>query len=204
MKRTALTAAALALATPALAHHPLGGETPATLVHGFLSGIGHPMLGLDHLAFLVAAGIAGAMMSRVWAAAGLFVAATLIGTLAAFSGLAVPGVEPAVALSVLVMGVAAAAMRLTPALALPGLAAAGLFHGLAYGGAIVGAEATPLLAYLAGLAIWQVAIAAASGLLAARAIRAGDALAPRLAAALVAGVGVTFLFELAEGALLAA
>ena len=198
-----LTAIAATAATPALAHHPLGGETPATMIHGFLSGIGHPMLGLDHLAFLVAAGIAGALMGRVALAAGAFVAATLVGTLLTFSGLALPGVEPIVAFSVLALGVAAAASRLKVAVALPAMAAAGLFHGLAYGGAIVGAEPTPLVAYLAGLAIWQTGIALLAGWLAARAVASGNELAPRLTAAVAAGVGVTFLFEMAEGALFA-
>lgn len=42
------------------AHHPLGGETPVTFMHGLLSGVGHPVIGLDHLAFIVAAGVLGA------------------------------------------------------------------------------------------------------------------------------------------------
>jgi len=45
-------AVAAMTATPAFAHHPLGGGTPETFVHGVLSGIGHPMLGIDHFAFL--------------------------------------------------------------------------------------------------------------------------------------------------------
>jgi urease accessory protein len=36
--------------------------------------------------------------------------------------------------------------------------AAGLAHGYAYGEAVIGAEATPLVAYLAGLALVQMAL----------------------------------------------
>jgi urease accessory protein len=35
------------LAEPAFAHHPMGGLTPATFADGLLSGLGHPVIGLD-------------------------------------------------------------------------------------------------------------------------------------------------------------
>ena len=38
----------------AIAHHPMGGNTPSTLWEGLLSGVGHPIIGFDHLAFIVA------------------------------------------------------------------------------------------------------------------------------------------------------
>ena len=43
-------------------------------------------------------------------------------------------------------------------------AVAGLFHGWAYGAAVVGAEATPLLAYLAGFGVTQLLIAVVVGI----------------------------------------
>ena len=43
-------------AEPALAHHVMGGRMPATFGQGFLSGLGHPVIGLDHLAAVVAVG----------------------------------------------------------------------------------------------------------------------------------------------------
>ena len=39
---------------PALAHHALGGRIPSNFFEGFLSGLAHPVIGLDHLAFVVA------------------------------------------------------------------------------------------------------------------------------------------------------
>ena len=48
----------LATAGTASAHHLMGGKTPSTFADGILSGIGHPIIGPDHLAFLVALGIA--------------------------------------------------------------------------------------------------------------------------------------------------
>ena len=61
-------AAAMILTTTsaALAHHPLGGMTPTSFTEGFLSGIGHPVIGFDHLAFVIAVGlIAAPVMASV-------------------------------------------------------------------------------------------------------------------------------------------
>ena len=55
--RAALLAAftAALAADPALAHHMMGGRMPATFGEGLLSGLGHPIIGLDHFAALVGA-----------------------------------------------------------------------------------------------------------------------------------------------------
>lgn len=45
----------LVVFAPVFAHHPMGGMTPQTFSQGLLSGLGHPIIGLDHFAFLVAA-----------------------------------------------------------------------------------------------------------------------------------------------------
>ena len=42
----------------ASAHHVMGGRMPSTFTEGLLSGLGHPVIGADHLAFLVGLGIA--------------------------------------------------------------------------------------------------------------------------------------------------
>ncbi len=42
-------AAIIAGISPAFAHHPLGGEAPQTIANGLLSGVGHPIIGFDHL-----------------------------------------------------------------------------------------------------------------------------------------------------------
>ncbi|HCA93097.1 MAG TPA: hydrogenase, partial [Alphaproteobacteria bacterium] len=67
--------------------------------------------------------------------------------------------------------------------------------------AVVGAETTPLVAYLAGFGLVQMAIAGGIALGAARIwnIIDAEALQPRLAGAVVAGVGLAFLVETVEG-----
>jgi urease accessory protein len=67
--------------------------------------------------------------------------------------------ETMVALSALLGGVAVLLKRSAPALLMGGLfAAIGVFHGYAYGEAIIGAEQTPLLSYLVGFAVMQYAV----------------------------------------------
>lgn len=202
MIRTVLFAAAVLVAGPAFAHHPIGDETPASFADGVLSGIGHPMLGLDHLAFLLAMGLVAAILGRVWTGPLAFLGASAVGVLATASGLGSPLVEPAVALSLLAVGALALRGRALGAGPTLGLfALAGAAHGMAFGGAIVGAEATPLFAYLLGLAMIQYALAAGAGLLAMRlgGEQGQGAMPTRLAGAVAAGVGVAILFEMAEG-----
>ena len=52
----------IALITPAFAHHPMGGATPSTFTEGLLSGLGHPIIGLDHLAFVIGVGLMALML----------------------------------------------------------------------------------------------------------------------------------------------
>lgn len=186
------------VAQPALAHHPLGGALPETFAHGFLSGIGHPMIGFDHLAFVVAVGISAALIGLRWIGPAAFIGATLLGCMLLIGGVTLPAAEIIIAGSVAAIGyliLSGRTLGTTGTVAL--FALAGLFHGWAYGGAIVGAETGVLGAYLLGLGFIQYAVAIAAGLLATRfgAITSALDIRPRLAGAVVAGIGTTFLVE---------
>jgi urease accessory protein len=182
----------LALAPlPAAAHHPMGGALPATAWEGFASGIGHPVIGPDHLAFLLAAGVlaAGFGTRRGVLAILAFVAGGFLGSLAHVAGIGFGPVEALVALSVLAVGVALLRPGLPVGAVAAGFALAGLVHGHAFAEAVIGAEPTPVVAYLAALALMQAALATGAMLLARRI----GAAAPRLrvpvgAAAALAGV----------------
>ena len=83
-----------------------------------MSGIAHPVIGLDHLAFLVAAGVLAAAAPRrcgVWALVG-FLGAGLLGALLHLAGVGLGPVEATVAVSVLLAGAALLAppARLSP------------------------------------------------------------------------------------------
>jgi len=166
--RAALAALLAGWLAPAAAHHPVGGTTPLTLMQGVLSGIGHPVIGLDHLSFLLAAALLAAWVRPVPArgAVGLaaaFALAGTLGTLLRVPDAALPWAEALVGLSVLAVG-ACLLLRSAPgaASALAAAVAAGLAHGHAFGEAVVGAEATPIAGYLAGLFVTQSAILVAA------------------------------------------
>jgi urease accessory protein len=187
-----LLVSGLALATPAFAHHVMGGKLPSTFGEGFLSGLGHPVIGLDHLAFIVAAGvIAGVAGLGLWMPV-VFVAASILGVFVHMQEITIPGFEILIALSVIGIGLLLAGnwSRLGRGAWAAILAVAGLLHGYAFGESIVGAEPTPLYAYLAGLAIIQSVIAVGVAALVAREKWSETALAPRLAGAVVLGIGI--------------
>ncbi len=199
--KTLIALLALA-AAPAYAHHPMGGETPRTLFDGLASGLAHPVIGFDHLAFIVLVGLAAATQLKRVAGPAVFVGATLLGTFLQLAGFALPLVELAIAGSVVVLGgLLLAGRRVSGGPALAGFALAGLFHGWAYGAAVIGAQTTAIGAYLLGFGAIQFAIAFGVAWLASRAASAtdGPGLRPRLAAAVCFGVGLAFFLEHVEG-----
>ena len=190
----------------ALAHHPLGGMPMETFVHGALSGIGHPILGFDHLFFVALVGVSALYTAyRLWSPFA-FIGAMLVGCLAASFGLVLPATEFIIGLSLLVLGYLVLTGRaLSMPIALAAFAGFGLFHGAAFGGSIAAQEAAVgggvLIGYLLGLGVVQYAISAASGWIAWNVWRATEAAAiqARLAGAVVAGVGLFLSMENAEG-----
>jgi urease accessory protein len=190
LRRTIFLACPAFLLTlaPASAHHLMGGKTPSTFGEGLLSGLGHPVIGPDHLAFLIAVGIAVGVGGLSLALPVVFVAASAIGVALH------PGAELIVASSVILAGVLLARGRALPLaawVALFGLA--GLAHGYAYGESIFGAEPTPLWAYLIGLVAIQSALSVGVAVITRRSGAEVSALAPRLVGAAIVGVGLTAL-----------
>lgn len=151
---------------PVRAHHGLGGRLPQNGWEGFLSGLAHPIIGIDHLAFVVAMGSLASLFWLGMAVPAGFVLATSIGTGLHLQGIDLPLPETAIATSVLLFGggmVAAhcqdwgsSAIATIALLCLSLLA--GIFHGYAYGETIVGAETEPLTAYLLGFMAVQLSI----------------------------------------------
>jgi urease accessory protein len=153
---------ALLAVDPALAHHAMAGSTPTTFGHGLLSGLGHPVIGLDHLAAVVAVGCLASTQPKGALLAAGYVVATVIGAAAPIGEATVPNAEVFVALSVVALGLIVfrrAPLRRDLAFAL--FLAAGLINGYALGESIAGAERTPIVAYFIGLAAIQTAIALA-------------------------------------------
>ena len=185
-----------ALPVLAHAHHPTGGATPATALDGLLSGFGHPVIGLDHLLFVLAIGAACYYFGQRAGAVAAFLLAALGGTVLHLWKTTLTYPDAWVAVTLIGLGVmlinASPVLRSKTAIGL--LALAGLAHGYAYGEAIVGAEPTPIFAYLIGLTAVQGAVVLAGYALA----RMADHRRPNLQTARVIGgtlsvAGLAFL-----------
>ncbi|MBX2805986.1 MAG: HupE/UreJ family protein [Hyphomicrobiales bacterium] len=203
-QQAGLCAALLFLSTaPAFAHHAMSGETPFTFEQGLISGIAHPVIGFDHLAFIIGVGIASAFISARFVMPLLFVGGTVAGCMLTLQGVTLPIAEIVIAATVVMVGAMILSGAKVPASAYGALfAIAGLFHGWAYGGSIVGAEQTPLLAYLIGFAAIQYLIAAAIIVGARAAWDAANSVPLRIAGGGIAGFGFAFLVENIEGLIL--
>ena len=193
------------ISAPALAHHPLDGRLAANFFEGIMSGFGHPMIGLDHLAFviasgLIALGIAGGILIPV-----AFVIATGIGAGIHLASIDLPLPEIFIAASVVLFGILlilrGKKRDRNYTLIISSLAAlAGLFHGFAYGEGIFGAEPTPLIAYLIGFSIMQLAISLGSYFFATKLSKTISVkYITRLAGCAIAAIGMVFLSSAITG-----
>jgi urease accessory protein len=159
----------LGSALPAHAHHAMGGGPVKTSLEGFVSGVAHPLIGIDHLAMIIAIGVLSALLRPGFFVAVTFVVAAMLGTGLHLIGLSLPLSEPLVSLSVLAAGVLITLRRSLHQGVVLGLSAiGGLLHGYAYGESIFGAQTGSLIAYLAGFTVIQLAIAWAAFAIAKR------------------------------------
>ena len=182
---------------PAFAHHLMGGRTPASFTEGLLSGLGHPVIGLDHFVAVVAVGCLAAAHRMAPALAISFVLAMMAGVALHLHGATVPGAEILVALSVILLGVFMLRGRdVAAGVAFALFVGVGFIHGYALGESIYGAEPTPLYAYLLGLAVIQSAIALAAMQVTRVVSRRAAGLSPlRLVGAGIAGIGLAILVQ---------
>lgn len=189
MKRFSLLLAAAALVPQiALAHVGDHGGSP------FLSGVMHPVGGADHVLAMVAVGLWAAVTGgRALLALPLaFVAAMLAGGGLGATGIGLPGVEPMILASIVLIGLLAAlAWRAPLALGVGIVTVFGLFHGHAHG---TEGPAAGLMVYGAGFALTTMALHLAGlGLgLALNALSARGATRALGAGTAVAGLALAF------------
>ena len=185
-----LAAVALAAAPAAvLAHAGSDGGTH----HGLVSGFLHPLTGPDHLAAMVAVGLWSALTAARTGVASYarvplaFATLLLVGALLAGAGWQFPAVEPAIAASLLVLGLLVAGRRALPQAAATVLVGGfALFHGAAHG-----LELGPGWA-LAGMVL-ATALLHGAGLLLGHALRRHSPWWPRLAGGATAALGAALL-----------
>ena len=175
---------------------------PATAWQGLLSGLGHPIIGVDHLAFIVGVGLISHLVGLLTLLPLLFLAGTVLGCFLHVQGYDLAASELAIALSVAIAAVVLALrVRIPVGLLASLLVVAGELHGYAYGESIVGAETAPLAAYIVGFAAIQYGVAVGSGV-ALRMMVGRDLVAEATATrAAAAGVALVAALALANAAL---
>ena len=103
---------------------------------GFLSGLSHPVSGLDHVVAMIAVGLWGAQlgMPALWVLPVAFPMLMAFGGMLGLIGIPLPGVEIGIALSAVVLGaLVLGRVRLPLALAVAVVAFFAVFHGHAHG-----------------------------------------------------------------------
>ena len=163
---------------------------------GILSGLKHPVSGLDHVVAMVAVGLWGAQLGQpaVWVLPVVFPMVMAFGGMLGLLGIPIPGVEIGIALSAIVLG-GMVLGEVKPPIAITAVIVGlfAIFHGHAHGAELpVGASG---VAYSLGFVI-------STGLLHAAGITIGlvhrwsaGRVALRVAGAGVAAAGVFFLVQ---------
>jgi urease accessory protein len=129
-RRLALALAFLALTQPAWAHDGVG------VPGGILSGLLHPLTGLDHLVAMVAVGIWGAQLGSpaIWVLPITFPLVMAMGGVLGIAGVPLPMPELVIALSGMVLGALVATRVTVPFIAAAMLVGVfAIFHGHAHG-----------------------------------------------------------------------
>ena len=182
---------------PAFAHHPMGGALPQNFLNGILSGIAHPIIGFDHLAFILTFGIIASYFKNKVILPLYFITFSLIGTILSVNFLVVPFSELIISLSIIIAGLTSLYDKKIniyfPIILASG---GGFFHGYAFGQSVVGIEASPLIAYLIGIALIGFVLIFGSSFLITKYYYL--TLKPRFVGAIFTGVGVTYLIENVE------
>lgn len=155
----AVTLAGLMVALPVAAHP---GHAPDS---GFVSGLLHPLTGIDHLLALLAVGLWSRQQRHGMVLGPTFLILMALGAASA-GGVALPALELSIAATVLLLGVLAACApalqrRMAPELAVILVGACAFVHGLAHGHELSGMASGAGFILASALALLAGAIPAA-------------------------------------------
>jgi urease accessory protein len=185
-----LAGMAVLVASPAWAHVQQG------QARGFLTGLEHPLSGLDHVLVMVAVGLWGAQLGApaIWLLPVTFPQMMALGGFLGLVGIPLPGVEIGIAASAILLGALVASEARPPLWLAAGVVAFfAVFHGHAHG--------TELPAGQSGL-LYSVGFVVATGCLHAAGIAIGlihrwgwGRVALRVAGGAVAAAGLFFLWR---------
>ena len=150
----------LVLPSIAFSHHPLNGQIMGNFNDGFLSGVGHPILGLDHLIFIIGVGLICYLSKRFLNYSIKFIGGTFLGLFSIIFGFYLPFYEIMISFTLLSLGYLILVKdqdRYKGSL----LSFFGIFHGWAYGAIFsnqVELNIDVLLGYSLGLFLTQILI----------------------------------------------
>lgn len=107
-KQLVCWAALLACLIPAMAHAHAGHAE-----NGFISGVLHPVFGLDHFLAMLSVGIVSAQLggAKIYLIPAMFIGAMIVGAIIGVYGYQWPASELGIALSVILLGLAIAFIR---------------------------------------------------------------------------------------------
>jgi urease accessory protein len=195
LARSAFFSAALLVPALGFAHVGPDGAGHHGAAAAVAAGFAHPFTGFDHLAAMLALGVWSALTAkRVWLAPLVFAATLTVGALIGLAGWAVPGVEPMIAASLLVLGLLLATGAKLPAVGGAAVAALfALFHGAAHGQELAGHGA---LWAIGGMVV-ATALLHAAGMGLGLMLKQRNAWLPRATGAAVTLFGMALLAPLA-------
>ena len=142
------------------AHHPLNGGLMETFNDGLLSGIGHPILGLDHLIFIIGVGLISFISRKFINFSFAFIGGTFLGLFSIIFGLYLPFYEIIISCSLLLLGYLILKGK-NPAFKGFLFIFFGVFHGWAYGAIMLDRpeiNLSVILGYSIGLFLTQLLI----------------------------------------------
>ncbi|WP_320663516.1 HupE/UreJ family protein [Prochlorococcus sp. MIT 1223] len=181
----------IAVVSPGLAHHPfgMGDGSDLSVWQSLVSGVGHPLLGPDHLLFMLGIALLGLKSTKRWVlpllAFGL--GGSAFAQLQPLPYLLTPWIEAIVSLSLAIEGCIVlnflSSKWLLPMFAL---------HGYLLGNTIVGVESTPLIGYFVGLFLGQGSLLLLVTAASQKVINSFDVNRQNVFAGIWIGIGVAF------------
>ncbi len=144
------------LTNVSVAHHFIEGEVPENFLQGLISGIAHPIIGIDHLVFLIFTTLIVYLISKKIFFISLFIFSTVLGSLLTIININLPILELSIIISILLTGVSFFIYKnISNSILLLIFIIFGIFHGNAYGKTIIEALAPIQVSYIIGLVLVQ-------------------------------------------------
>ena len=149
--------AILILPNITLAHHFMDNENPSSMLEGLFSGIAHPIIGIDHLIFLIFTSIIAYLAIKKLL---LFLYLLFRQLLVVFSLIHVeqPMLELLIIFSVLLLGLFFSLQKFSLNTLIYPFIIFGLMHGNAYGKKIIESPFSAQFSYVIGFIIIQILI----------------------------------------------